>query len=244
MNKQSLATRCSKLGAFWIGLFAFTAISTASDKPVGLVSGTSYGRSEAKSVIKNVLKRELPDMAYEDCGAKLDPENFKNYRLVVICGSDDEAYTPEQTGVIDQYLDNGGKILLIAHAAKNLRVQTDSDKASSYLLGRSFYARDGAACEVLTPQHKLLEGVFQESPAPFWLNGSVMLSSPDWECLIGATDKTKEIILVGVRQIGSGKAYFVGSESFRMESQTKSNSVPLEDFNAWVRLLKNILSDS
>jgi hypothetical protein len=245
MNKQSLATRCSKLGACWIGLFALTAHSYASDKPIGLVSGTSYGRSEVKSLVRNVLQRELPDAIYEECGEKLAPEDFHNYRLVILAGSNEESYTPEQSSVIEQYLKEGGKILLIGQAAKNIRVEDDGiDRASAYLLGRSFYAREGADCQVLAGNHKLLDGVFDESPTPFWLNGSVMLRSPDWECLIGATDKSGEIILVGVREIGSGKAYFVGSESFRMESQAKSNSVPLEDFNAWVRLLKNILSDS
>jgi hypothetical protein len=244
MNEQSLATRCSKHGVFWIGLFALTAISTASEKPISLVSGTSYGRSEAKSVIKNVLQRQLPDVAFEDCGERLSPENFNKYRLVIITGSDEEAYTPEQTAVIQQYLNAGGKILLIGHAAKNLRVETGVDRPSSYLLGRSFYERDGAACQVLAPQHKLLEGVFNEAPSPLWLNASVLLRSPDWENLIGISGETSESILVGVRTVGAGKAYFVGSESFRMESNLKKNSIPEQDFNSWLRLLKNIITDA
>jgi hypothetical protein len=215
------------------------AIALGEDKPIALVTGTGYGRSEVQSLLQHVFQDDLGGLTAENCGEFLAVEDFDRFSMVILAGSKDEPYTPEESAQIDDYVQKGGRILLINQAPKNLSVAgPDADRDSSYLFGRSYYLRNSVDSQVLQPDHPLLEGVFDETPNPFWLNGNVLLRSQEWESLIG----TEDLILVGTRKLGEGSAYYVGTELFRVYSNARRGGVEHE-MEGWVRILRNMIMD-
>jgi len=209
-----------------------------SDKPIGLVAGTSYGRTEAKTLMRHVFQDELGSVTVEECGEYLAPEDFERFGLVILAGSIEQVYTAEQSAEIDRYVQQGGRLLLIQQSPKNFSVAgPDVDRDSAYLFGRSYFQRDGLATTVLQPEHPLLKEVFEQNAEPFWLNGNVVLRSEEWETLVGA----EGFILIGVRELGEGKIYYAGHELFRIQSNSRLGKEP--DADAWIRLLRNIVLD-
>jgi hypothetical protein len=206
---------------------------------VALVSGDGFGRTEVKVLAQKVFDQELPDVDYHLSGEFLPAEEFKNFNMVVLAGSNAERpYTPEESAMIDDYVQNGGRLLLIQQAPKNLRfLEGGIDRDNAYLYGRSYFRRDGIDCIVNVPEDPLLEGVFEETDRPFWLNASVLLRNDagNWIALLGHED----YLLAGYREVGAGRLYYLGHETFRILGQTGQEHEA--DVRSWVRLLKNFI---
>lgn len=208
-----------------------------SDGPVALV-GEGYGVAEAKAVAERVLDMELPALIHESVEGRLPAEDFGKYRAVVVTGALTEPYNVEESLRIDNYVREGGRLILIQQAPKNFRVEDVEmkDRDSSYLFGRSYYKRQGPICAVNNASAPLLQGAFEESPDPFWLEGNVMVRGSEWENLIG----TDEFVLVGELSRGHGKVYYFGHELFRLISRAKRDGKEPE-VTGWVRMLTNAL---
>lgn len=220
-------------------LFLVWVAPAWADRPIALV-GEGYGRIEVKSIIEHVLNGMLPQMTYEDCGEFLEASEFPKYRLVVIAGMNaTRTYTSDETVQIENYVRQGGKLLLIHQAPKMFSV-TDANKSrdAAYLFGRSYYIREAQEASVFQPEAKILEGAFEQVSQPRWLWGNVRLKSPEWESYVGLDD----YILVGRRAMDAGVAYYLGSELFRLLSLEKSE--PGSGAEGWARILKNIFVDT
>lgn len=222
---------------FGMAFFWATAGWLQADPLIGLVGGDGYGRTEVQSIIRNVLERELPQEVYEDCGEFLAPEDFSKYRLVVLAGPhSDRSYTSEEVGRIEDYIRQGGNLLLINQSPKMFPVVEDKDQDSSYLFGRSYYLRDNPTASVFQPDADMLQGAFVQGSNPSWLQGTVMLKGPEWESFVGKDD----FILVGRRSLEKGRVYYLGSELFRLLQADKNNGTA--DAEGWVKILTNVLS--
>ena len=227
--------------AVLLGIFTFASTALAApppaDAPVALV-GEDYGWAEAKAVLKNVLETHLSEVTSESIEGRLAPEDFARYRVVVFGGAMTQPYTSEESQRIENYVRDGGKIVLIQQAPKNFRIEDaqERDKDSAYLFGRSYYRRDGLPCTVYEPKAPLLEGAFEESQDPFWLQGAVMLRGLEWQNMIGHDD----FVLVGQMAMGHGQVYYFGHELFRLLMRGKQDGKE-QDVNDWVRMLTNAL---
>lgn len=217
-------------------LVTFLGISVSlcqADERIAL-AGQGYGRTEAQSIINVVFHRDLQSVPYEDVGEFLSADDYRNFGMVVLAGMDAErAYTIEESEKIRDYVEGGGRLVLIRQAPK---LFPDGTKGG-FLFGPSFYVREGAECEVRQPDASLLAGAI-EGEHPFWLKGNVFLKSLDWENLIG----TDTYILVGERRLGQGKLYYLGSELFRLLNESKSGQQG--GVEGWVQILKNIFNDT
>ena len=208
-----------------------------AEKPVALVGGDAYGHSEVKALIEQVL-RQLPDVVYEECGDFLEAESFSGYRLVVLAGENSSrAYTHEEARRIEEYLRQGGRILLIRQAPSLFPVLGEaSDPKAYYPFGKTVYIQGGVESAVEQPDAKILAGALPGDARPFWLKGNVLLRGQDWEPLIAADGS----ILVGQKELESGRVFYVGSELFRLRGQAGEHGAG--DLEGWIAILKNILS--
>jgi hypothetical protein len=224
-----------------VGLAGLACILAAvssihASQSIALVAGDGYGRSEVQSLIRHVLTTELPDVAYEECGAFLAPADFSKYRMVVLAGLNSERrYTVEETRQIENYIRQGGNLLLINQSAKMLPIVENSDRDGSYLFGRSYYLRDNPTASVLQRDADILQGAFESGDQPSWLQGNVMIKSSEWDSLIGLENH----VLVGRKTLDQGRVIYMGSELFRLMGNQKKEGGT--DVKGWVRILTNIL---
>ncbi len=224
--------RCVVVSLLVVFLGLSSSLSQAEEKIA--LAGQGYGRREAESIINMLFNRDLQSMPYEDVGEFLAADDYGNFGMVVLAGLDAErGYTIEESEKIRNYVEKGGRLLLIRQAPKMF---PDGAKGG-FLFGPSFYVREGAECEVRQPDSPLLAGAL-EVGHPFWLQGNVFLKSLDWENLIG----TDTYILVGERRLGQGKLYYLGSELFRLLNESKSGQQG--GVEGWVQILKNIFNDT
>lgn len=231
-----MSSSCKILAAF---LCLLPLAANAAEKIA--LAGEGYGRTEVKSIIEYVLHRELSSVDYEDQGDFLPAEEFEKYSMVILAGMPPErAYTVEESMKIYEYVENGGRLLLIHQAPKMFSI-AEGRKDEDFAFGRSYYIRDTESVPENTvnrPDSPLLAGAFEAAKQPFWLRGNVMLKSMEWENLIGS----EAFILVGHRDIGKGKAYYAGSELFRLLIRAKTDGSP--DVEGWIQILKNMISDT
>jgi len=219
-----------------LALFLAGVALIQASQPIALVPGDGYGRSETKSLIQNVLNRELPEVDYEDCGEFLAPAEYSKYRMVVLAGPNSERpYTLEEVNQIEDYIRQGGNLLLINQSPKMFPIVENNDRDSSHLFGRSYYMRDNPTASVLQREAEILQGAFEFGDEPSWLQGNVMVKSGDWDSFLG----TDDYVLVGQKTLDKGRVYYMGSELFRlMGNQKKEGGTDVE---GWVRILTNIL---
>lgn len=224
------------LGSLVVGLGILLPLRSGAEGVIGL-AGEGYGAAEIQSIIKNVIDREMGSVVYEVHEGLLPVEEFAKYRLVVLAGANSErTYNAEESEKVNDYVAKGGRLVLIQQAPKNFSM-TGGNRDSDFLFGRSYYMRDRPECTVYEPESPLLEGALEPGERPFWLRGSVLLKSPEWENIIGHN----EFILVGKRTIGEGTAYYLGSELFRLLIEVRAENADKAD--GWIRILKNILSE-
>lgn len=208
----------------------------AIDGPVGFV-GDGYGKAEVKYLTERVAP-EVDGLSFENCGSELPAKEFSKFRMVVIAGIEVDTYTAEETQIIEDYVRQGGRLVLVQQAPKAFRATGGGgDRDLNYLFGRSYYLRDNPDCTVYEPENPLFAGALVEEARPFWLNATVMLRGLDWENLIGSND----YILVGRLRLGEGEAYYMGHEVFRLAKTAKEkNQEPA--LLGWIQIWKNILS--
>lgn len=220
-----------------LGALCFGTLAASAAEKVAVV-----GTAEAASIIRNLSETESGSVDFEEFREGLPASEFSNYALVILTPGTDNAptlsYSPADCAVIEEYVAKGGRLLLIQQAPKLLRLtEGDSDKGSDYLYGRSYYHRDGVACEVMVPEDPLLKGVLDANPAPHWFHASVLLAHDAFQNIIGGNGQ----ILVGRAKFGDGAVYYVGHELFRM--QLPSRLERHADADSWKHLLLNIIQE-
>ena len=212
----------------------------ADNRLLALVGGDSPGQSEIKSILQNVILAERPAVQHEEQMRFLEASAFARYRMVVIAGRAERAYSAEESQVIEEYIKGGGKLLLIHEAPLSFPATTaESGHNEAFFFGRSYYRRDNPLCEILRPKDPVLSGALQGNNSPFWLHGVILLKNPEWDNLIGSGD----LILVGRRKMERGEVYFLGHELFRLMANASKEGKG-EDVEGWRQILKNILSES
>ncbi len=224
-----------------------TVTASAQDREVAF-AGDEYGAAEVKSILTNVVGRVPDDIRYVEYGPTIPAEDFQKFGMVVLATKVADAYTPEQAQVIEAYVRQGGRLLLIHQVYRSMMeprdVETMRGKAEfphfeSWLgKGRSMYVKQGLECAVNEPDDPLFAGVLKRNPAPEWLKGGIFLKNPEFENLIGRDD----YILVGRKRVGAGTVYYLGSELFRMKlpmyKERHADSI------SWAQLIENILTDT
>lgn len=207
-------------------------------------AGSSFGRSEVKSILENVVGRMPDGVHYVEFGDAIPAEEFKNFGLIVIATGVSTAYTPDEAAIIENYIREGGRLLLIHQAYRSIREaegmnrKSDLSHFESWLgPGRSTFFRTPVECTVNTPDDPLLTGVFRQNPQPHWLTANILLKNPEFENLIGSD----EGILVGRKRIDKGVVYYLGSELFRMKLAMYKDRHA--DSVSWAQLIENILLD-
>ncbi len=227
------------LAGLWLLLAG--GLSPLSGNPdVALVAAGEYGKAEVRALIGQVLGREVPDLTFEEHEGLLPAADFSKYKLVVIAGAPSgQSYTAEEAMQIEEAVEKGGRLLLIQHAPGAFASPTGVNQGRAFPYGRSHYLQVPQLTTVLEPGAKLLEGVFSEEPAPFWLNGNVLLQTDEWESLIGSETH----LLVGFKTIGKGRVYYVGPECFRILGAA-GEGAKRASAEGWLRLLRNIFTDN
>lgn len=206
------------------------------DAPVALV-GEGYGWTEVQSITRHVLDAKLPQVIHEAFQGRLDPEEFNRFRAVVLAGSLETPYSPSESYQIEEWVRGGGTLVLIQQAPKNFFVdEAQSDRATSYLFGRSYYLRENPLSTVFYPDAAMIEGAFDETPFPFWLSGSVMLRGPQWINIAG----NGEFVLIGHLPLDKGSAFYLGHFLFRVQINARRQHLEHEA-DGWVDILRNIL---
>lgn len=220
-----------------IGL-GLSPLSPARDaRPLALVGG-GYGTHEVTSIVRNILDQE--DWVFESRGTFLPAGEFEKYALVVIASSQDRPYTAAEQEIIRQYLEQGGQLLLIQQAPRNM-ADAESAAAQSQWLGMSQQAIKAIDPEkAVVAQDPVLKGVVSPAgPRPSWIGGSqgVVHLAEGVQALIGEGDRA----LVARRDVGKGRVYYLGSEVFRLRL---ANSPHRKDSESYLTLIRNILSEA
>jgi hypothetical protein len=204
-------------------------------KPVALV-GDSYGRHDVRSIQRNIFDRE--DWHFEERGGFLSPEEFGDYSMVVIAHSQERPFTTEEHGLIKQYLEKGGNLLLLNQAPRRI-VDEESKEA-----GREWMGFDAERIKPIDPanahisEDPILKDVAEEDgPRPSWIGGEFGARQwdPDVEVLLGGESGA----LALHRRVGDGSVYFLGSELFRLRLPSSPHQ---PDSGSYVRLIRNILA--
>ncbi len=212
-------------------------------RPAALV-GSRYGTHEVRCITRNIFDPENWD--YEVRGEFLPAEEFKNYSLVIIAYAQERPFTLEEHALVEQYLREGGRVLLINQAPKAL---ADSSSPSS---SRAFYGWFGMELRrnrSLTPEDadvaadpilkNVVEADGERSARPSWISASlgVINLAGGAESLISNSDGA----LVARRRLGEGIVYYLGSEAFRLRVQ---HSPHVKDSGSYITLIRNIILEA
>ncbi|MFV0338681.1 MAG: hypothetical protein ACK5LK_10630 [Chthoniobacterales bacterium] len=205
------------------------------NKPIALV-GASYGKYDTTSITRNIL--DASDWVFENRDGLLPVNEWSRYSLVIIAHSQKRPYTVEEQAQIEQYLKDGGRLLLLNQAPRSM-ADDESAEAQYEWLGmkqRKILAHDPE--EISLGNDAVLKGVAGEK-RPSWLTGDQGVSelSADVEVLIGSGNTA----LVAKRVVGNGVVYYLGPELFRLRLP---RSPYVADSDSYVRLIRNIISES
>ncbi len=203
------------------------------------MAGQGYGHSEVKALGKWFMEVEasFPPMTVEQLEGKLDAGRFADFKVVVVASLDKaEHYTPQECEKIEEWLKGGGKLVLVHQGPKAFSTDPAKDRDQSYLFGRSFYIRNPTECSVVLPDSPMLKEVFAKGERPAWLRGNIRISGDHWTNIVGDENG---LCLIGTREVGSGKVYYLGNELFRIEAGKKA-----EDIAAWKMVLRNVFSEA
>lgn len=220
------------LVAIWLG-----AAGVFADNTVAVVGG-----AEAASIIRNLAGTGTA--SFEQFPDGLPAEDFSKYSLVILTtrGPKSEPiakYSPADSGVIEEYVSKGGRLLLIQQAPKLLLLTEDGrERPGDYLYGKSIFHRNAVECAVLDADAPLLKGVLDANPSPHWLNAVVTLPNPAFRNLIGNGEK----MLVGYAKFGKGTVYYVGNNLSWMQLTKRPEEHA--DAESWKTLLTNIILDA
>jgi hypothetical protein len=220
----------------WL-LSPLSALFGQEGKPIALV-GDSYGSHEVTSIIRNILDHE--DWLFEQRGTFLPAEEFKNYSIVVIAHAQERPYTAQEHALIREYLENGGRVLLIQQAPKSLADDLSAGAFFKWFGMKQSRIREIDPAEAVIANDKVLAGVIAaEGARPSWISGDqgVDKLADDIEVLIGAPDRA----LVARRKVGRGEVYFLGNELFRLRLPRSKH---VADSDSYVTLVRNVLADA
>jgi hypothetical protein len=218
-------------------LLAAFAWAADAAKPVALIAA-SYGKYEVDNFIKNALTvSEDIEYLYERRGESLPVADLARYSLVVVAHSTAAPLSVDDAAAVRAYLEEGGKLLLINTAAQSLARDLPADKVPWPGLLRVSWARQGAQCLPLLPEHPFLAGVLGKEDAPRWFNTSHVaeIDPRRMTNVIGTKDGR---CLLGVAKVGKGWVAFLGPEAFRIKQQLA------DEMPAYYRMLRNIVADA
>lgn len=234
MNTTFFGSRSSFLGWFWSGIVGalFWGGSLAS-ADVAVVSGGGFGRLEVQAWTNEILLSDFPDLIFEEHPEGLPADEFDRFNLVILTGFSPEGqYSPEESQRINDWVERGGRLILIQQAPKLLNIMEGQDFADSYLYGRSHYSRDGEECFVLIESDPLIEGVVEPGDEPGWIRGIVLVSQDGWDNIIGSD----RFSLVGRRPVGEGEVIYLGHELFRV---LRRDDWASDDIESWKTIARS-----
>lgn len=209
-----------------------TTIPVPANQPVGIF-GSGSGANDAAHIGQHVLQDPTDDTrhyAFENAGAWIDPTNFSNYSMVVACrlaGEGSRPWTREELPIIEDYLREGGILVLMGTAVNTLGRGRNLNRIQ-HLLGAGYFS-DGSSGEILAPDHFLMEGV--ELDHFNWRAGGSLTDLQGAVALVGEPEKAS----LTWTPIGKGGILFVGQEFFRVRSRSQEESAAL------TRVLHNVL---
>lgn len=211
-------------------------VATADELPIAIVGGQSFAQREMDAIITQVLKKELPEVAYQQFAEHLPAEEFSRYRMVILAGNAEGAadYTDSDSATVIGYVEKGGRLLLIRNAPQRFAAVG----RGSGPFGVSRYDRANPASTIHQSDAAILRDVVEPGGSPFWLVGNVLLKDQaGWEKIAG----TDQAILVGRQSLGEGRVYYLGSELFRLLRTGKERGKEGET-EGWIRLIRNIIT--
>jgi hypothetical protein len=229
------------LAVIVLALFVLPYPCAAEDgKPIALV-GASYGVHEVKSIIRNVLSASRENQyVYKTLGDSINVADLNEYSLIIIAHSIKKPFTDADSKAMEAYLKSGGHLLLINSAPRSIAGKSNTQAVSWLGMKRVSWHRKGLPCKAIKADHPLLTGVFEDNPAPKWLNGSLLafVKGGDMKNILGTK---KGDCLFGMRKVGKGWVAYLGHELFRLRS---ARAITRPDTPSWIRLIGNIVADA
>lgn len=191
-------------------------IGTAQDaaKPV-LLMGSGYSKHERSAIIKNIL--EPNEITFEDGDAFVSAELWEGYSLVIVTHGFPKL-DEREIGWIQNYVQNGGKLLITTTALSSLRDLKGQDRdwvgSEGYHVVRgnnSEFGLAGEAAKALVPDLETAKLVFGLTPssAPNKLTTGQPVITRDGDAIVYRNG------------YGKGEVWFVGFEYFRVINTQK-----------------------
>lgn len=220
-------------GAAWLaaGVAAALALQpAAAAKPVGFF-GSGSGATDASNIIQRVLMdpENLPHYNFDNAGAWIEPADYRNFSVVIACrlgGAGSRPWSDDEIPVVEDYLRDGGILVLIGTAANTLGRGRNLNRIA-HLIGAAYFA-DGTEGEILDPGHPLLEGVELDAFTPS--GGGSLTRLQGTVPLVGGPEKAA----IAWTPVGEGGILFIGREFFRVRQTSP------EEGAAIGRILRNV----
>ncbi len=202
---------------------------------VGIL-GHSYGRYDVKLIINRVLVGKGRTVQYENLKTTLPVDRLKEFNLIIVCSSAAKALTADEMKKLQDYVTEGGHLVLTQAAPRELAGGWGPLKKGAFRwAGINYieYTRKGLPAKVLKPDSKVLENV-KLTPEPLWFKTShVCQPGTAMENIIG----TKKACLVGLTPVGKGWVAYLGHELFRLRSKKNFQ----EQNGAYEQIIRNLV---
>ncbi len=180
---------------------------TRSGKPIVIVQG--YPAFDAPLIRFALSRRDMPFENLERTW--LDPADYSKYRAVIVVGNlprakiEPNKFSPEDLQQVRQYLENGGKLVLMRGNTALFSSQHGIEFLSK-LIGGSRGTSEGF--EILKPKHAWLANLDRKQ-IPAWVNARPMqpVRASKGEIIIGSRAGFATLYRVGV---GEGELIYFG----------------------------------
>jgi len=176
------------------------------------------------------------DVAFEDRGEWLTPQEFSRYAAVVIStlgGKEARAWTAEEMAAVERYVRDGGHVIFTGLSTLTLAGKGRDLAPLSHLLGGGALVEVKAA-QILDAQNPWTAGVKFTERVP-WRNASHALGKlTTAKALVGTANQGGGAI-VAVNPLGKGHVAFFALELFRL---------PSGDADAYAHILFEAVKDA
>jgi hypothetical protein len=217
-----------------IAICLCTILSLNAGK-VGIL-GHSYGRYDVKLIINRVLVSKGGTVLYENLKTTVPVDRLKDFSLIIVCTATSKALTADEMKKLQEYVTNGGHLILIQAAPRVLVGGWGPLKKGALKWAGIKYIefhKKGLQTTVLKSDSELLKGA-KMSPAPPWLKaGYTCQPTPEMQNIIG----TKKYSQVGITTVGKGWVAYLGHELFRLRSKRNFQ----EKNGAYEQIIRNLV---
>lgn len=212
--------------AFFLWLVFFSGALCAGNV---ILVGASYGRSETRLLINRVAVSEEQIYRHENAGEDIPFEKLPDCSLLVVATAVKTPLSDEQMKTLQQWVENGGNLLLIAHVARTMAPLNTWKWAgfSNFTVAR----KEGFPIGVVNRASPLLNGL--KLPEGELFSGSAaFVPEPSMDVALGGAGRCS----AGVAKVGKGRVFVLAQEYFRLVNR---NNPFAEN---WLQILRNIFA--